>query len=76
MNDEEEFKPLKLETFIEGIRGLPDGYDDPRIDNIVNIITCIVEDTKALGWIDVDRIRDIVADSTEFPEMWEYGYEL
>lgn len=74
MNDEE-FKPLKLEAFIEGIRGLPDSYDDGRIDNLVDVITEIVKKARSTRWIDLKDIEEIVADSTEFPDMWEDGYD-
>lgn len=72
--NEKEFKSLELDNFIEGIRGLPDAYDDGRIDNIVDIITTIVKKAKSTRWIDIKDIKEIVADSTEFPEMWEEGY--
>lgn len=70
----DDFETLKLEDFIKGIKALPDGYDDPRIDNIVNVITSIIEIAKRSAAVDIDDIREIIANSTEFPEMWEEGY--
>lgn len=66
---------LTIELLTQGIKGLPDGYDDPRISNICNILHDVLELVQKNGAISLSQIEEIVSDSTEHPDFWEENYE-
>lgn len=66
---------LTIENLMKGINGMPDGYDDGRINNVCSILEDILEITKKNGAISLAQVEEIVANSTEFPEIWDDGYD-
>ena len=66
---------LTIDNLIKGISGMPDGYDDGRIDNVCGVLENILEIVKKNGAISLAQAEEIIANSTEFPEIWEDGYD-
>lgn len=66
---------LTIDNLLKGVSGMPDGYDDGRIDNVCNVLEKVLEIVKKNGAISLTQVEDIVADSTEFPEIWEDDYD-
>lgn len=62
---------LTIEKLVDGIKGLPDSYDDPRIDNVCHVVRDILDLVQKNGAASLAQIEQIVADSTEHPDFWD-----
>lgn len=62
---------LTIEKLLEGANGLPDSYDDPRIDNVCSVVKSVLQLVQKNGAISLDQIEEIVANSTEHPDFWD-----
>lgn len=65
---------LTIEKLLDGVKGMPDGYDDPRINNVCSVLRDVLELIQKNGAVSLAQVEEIVADSTEFVEMWEDGF--
>lgn len=65
---------LTIGALKEGLRGLPDSYDDPRIDHACQTLRSILDLVQQNGAISLAQIEEMV-ESDEFPEIWEDGYD-
>lgn len=66
---------LTIEKLIAGAKGLPDSYDDPRIDNVCRIVKDILRLVQRNGAVSLAQIEQIVEESTEHPDFWDEGRE-
>jgi hypothetical protein len=62
---------LTIDKLRKGASGLPDGFDDPRIDNICHVLGKVLGLAQKNGAISLAQIEEIVANSTEFPDFWD-----
>jgi hypothetical protein len=44
--DDEEIIPVDLDHFFSGMSGLPDSYDDPRIDTVCRVLSNMYQTIK------------------------------
>lgn len=63
---------LTITKLQEGAHGLPDSYDDGRIDNVCRVLDKMLDLVQKNGAISLAQVEEIVAESTEFPELWEH----
>lgn len=63
---------LTIGKLQDGASGLPDSYDDGRIDNVCRVLGKMLDLVQKNGAMSLAQVEEIVADSTEFPELWEH----
>lgn len=63
---------LTISKLQDGASGLPDSYDDGRIDNVCRVLGKMLDLVQKNGAMSLAQVEEIVADSTEFPELWEH----
>lgn len=66
---------LTVDALKEGLKGLPDSYDDPRIDNACHVLRDILDLIQKNGAVSLAQIEKIVEESTEFPDFWDENRE-
>lgn len=67
---------LTIDVLIKGASGLPDGYDDPRIDNVCGVLKSVLRLAQTNDAVPLTQIEKIVAESTEFAEMWSDDFNV
>jgi len=76
MEDGEWVFPVTPDHFFEGVRGLPDGFDDPRINAVCSVLEGIYKILKhPNATINLRDLRAILDDQVgEFydKDYWEY----
>lgn len=77
MEDGEWIIPVEPDHFFEGVTGLPDSYDDPRIDTVCSVLGSIYSAIKQNPTMSIsfEELKKIIDDSVgEFytEEYWDY----
>jgi len=64
---------LTVDALKNGVRGLPDSYDDPRINDVCHTLVAILDMVQKNGAMSLSQVEELV-EANEFPEFWDVDY--